>query len=168
MPEFPAEPVRDEVAQLLSHPLHFPDEFKRWMGDYITVNVPLIPFSHIFGSKVNIARSGNYVAASETPSVPGTYGDMTTVGPQITGLADGKYLFAYGFKSRGQGSLSFNGSTPEDDDSLEATESVPTTGRLIMKTLQNNDNNTVKVQYKGVRAFQDRWLMAIRVGSPGQ
>lgn len=167
MAEIPSEEVRDEAAALLSHPLHYPDEFKRWMSDFITTNIPMIPFSHIFGAKVNIARSGDYIATSETG--PGaSYGDCATVGPSLTGLADGKYLFAYGCKSRGVYSPSFNGSTPSDDDSVEANESNPNGGRMIIKTLENKDNNSVVMKYKTTRAFQDRWIVAIRIGAPGE
>src|SRR6187455_1616995 len=167
---FPAEHIRDEVAQLLSHPLHFPDEFKRWMGDYITVNVPMIPFSHIFGAKINIGRSGDYIETSETPSVTsgGLYWDLATVGPQILQLSDGEYLFAYGCNTRGQMSISFNGSTPEDDDSVQASGIATPTARLIQKSLKTDNNNTVVLKYKaGIRSFSARWLIAIRLGSPG-
>ena len=168
MASFPDEATRVEMEQLLSHPLHFPEEFKRWMGDFITTNIPMIPFSHIFGAKVNIARSGDYVATLET--IPaGTWVDCATVGPQITGLADGKYIIAFGHKSRGDCSLSYNGSTPLDDEGIFANESGPNSGRMVMKTLKNNDNNTICMKYtESGRQTEQRWLVCIRVGAPGE
>lgn len=162
----PDEETRDEAARLLSHPLHFPDEFKRWMGDFITTNIPMIPFSHIFGAKVNLAKSGDYIATAET--MPASYGDCATPGPLVTGLADGRYLIAYGHKARNRCAPSYNESTPIDDDANQGNESVPNTGRLIVKTLKNKDNNTVKLQYAGGGTTQDRWLVVIRVGDPGE
>ncbi len=166
MAEIPSEEVRDQAARLLSHPLHFPEEFKRWMGDFITTNIPMIPFSHIFGAKLNIARSGDYIATSQS-RVGAGYGDLATVGPQITNLADGKYLIAFGIKARQSASLSYNSSTPSDDDAINANESNPNGGRMIIKTLSNNNENTVCVKYKE-GTFQDRWLVVIRVGAPGE
>ncbi len=166
MASFPDEATRTEMEQLLSHPLHFPEEFKRWMGDFISTNIPMIPFSHIFGAKINIARSGDYISTSETKATTG-YGDLPTVGPQITGLADGKYLIAFGIKARQSASLSYNGSAPSDDDAINANESNPNGGRMIIKTLASNNNNTVCVKYKN-GTFQDRWLVVIRVGAPGE
>ncbi len=166
MAEFPDEETRQQIGELLSHPLHFPDEFKRWLGDFVSVNIPMIPFSHIFGAKVNLARSGDYIAASETKATSG-YGDLPTVGPQITNLADGKYLFAFGIKSRQKASLSYNGSAPSDEESITANESNPNGGRLLIKMLSNNNKNTVCVKYIN-GTFQDRWLVAIRLGAPGE
>lgn len=166
MSDFPDEATRAEVDVLLSHPLHFPDEFKRWLGDFVTTNIPMIPFSHIFGAKVNIAKSGVYIATAET--APATWGNCTTVGPEITGLADGRYVIAFGHRSRAEAAPSYNGAAPNDDDRIYANESGPATARLIVKTLQNNNNNSVLIQYQGSRTTQDRWLVVIRVGAPGE
>lgn len=164
----PEEPVRDEMAQLLSHPLQFPDEFKRWLGDYVATNIPMIPFGHIFGSRQNTARSGAYVAANETAST-GVYQDLTTVGPQITQIANGRYLVMYGCECRDRASISVNGATPSDDDSIWGEEAHPAAMRMKILSLTNNNQNTIKMQYKsGGRSFSHRWLAIMRLGSPGE
>ena len=168
MSDFPDEATRDEMAQLLSHPLQFPEEFKRWMSDFITTNIPMIPFSHIFGAKVNIAKSGDYISTEETIGA-GTWVDVATVGPQVTGLADGRYLIAFGHKGRGDASLSFNGATALDEDGIYANESNPNSGRMIVRSVQNKDNNSICMKYQeSGRSTRDRWLVVIRVGAPGE
>ena len=155
------------AASLLAEPLHFPDEFKRWMLDYFAVNPPQIPYSHIFGSRINLAREGNYVAAQESCASSATYVDLATVGPQLTNVADGKYLVMYGASSRGRTSISVNGAVPSDDDSVFGKEAVPSTGRMKIVTVKNNNQNSFKLQYKELRNFSRRWLTIVRIGAPG-
>ncbi len=162
-----SDEVRAEIELLLSHPLHFPDEFKRWMGDFVATNVPMIPFSHIFGSRVNIARSGNTIITAET-APGGTYGDMATVGPQITDIADGKYLLMYGARGRDRTSISVNGATAVDDDSIWGEEAGPSAGRMKIVSMNNDNLNTVCLKYKGSGTISHRWLTIMRLGSPGE
>lgn len=152
-------------APLVSEPLHFPQEFKNWLGDFVAVGIPMIPYSHIFGSHINIARSTVYVSTSESSTATG-YKDLATVGPQITNLADGKYLIAYGALGRDRTSISINGSTPSDDDSIFGHEFAPASAFMKIVSVQENNQNTLKVQYKGTRAFSNRWLFAMRIGAP--
>lgn len=158
------ESQREDLDKMLGNPILFPKEFKNWMMDFVAVNIPLIPFSHLFGSHVNIARSGNFVPTSESTASP-TYTDLATVGPQLQHLADGTYLIAWGVTSRQRASISVNGATPSDDDSLWATEMNPPGTRMKIVSMKNNNDNSVKIQYKS-GTFQDRWLTVIRIGAP--
>lgn len=162
----PSESDRDEAAKLLSAPLLFPDEFKRWLGDYVATNIPLIPYSHIFGARHNTARSGVSITASESTTSTTAYVDLTTDGPSITGIADGTYLVMYGVKTRSRASLSVNGSTPSDDDSIWGEEASPAAARMKIVSLNSDNTNTIKMQYKGTNAFSHRWLSIMRLGAP--
>lgn len=166
MSEIPSEPVRNEAATLLSHPLHFPDEFKRWLGDFVLTNIPMIPFGHIFGARQNTARSGDYVAASESTTST-SYTDLATVGPLIENIADGTYLLMYGVQCRAHASISVNGAAASDDDSIWGEEAAPAAGRMKIVSLKNNNANSVKMVYKD-GTFSHRWLVIMRLGSPGE
>jgi hypothetical protein len=154
-------------APLLSEPIHFPDKFKSWLLDYFAVNPPSIPFSHIFGSQLNLARSGDFVGTSQAGLSSTAYVDIATVGPQVTDVADGKYLVMYGAHCRDRTSLSVNGATPTDADSLYGKESTPPGARMKIVSVQNDNLNTFKLQYKGTRNFSRRWLTIVRIGAPG-
>lgn len=157
----------DKVGGLLKEPIHFPDEFKNWLTDYFAVNPPQIPFSQIFGSRLNIARSGQYIATAETGTSATAYADPATPGPEITGVANGKYLVAYGAHSRDRTSLSVNGATPSDDDAIFGLEYAPAAMRMKLVSVSSDHNNSFKLQYKGTRTFSKRWLTIFRVGAPG-
>jgi hypothetical protein len=166
MTDIPDETVRAESEMLLSHPLHFPDEFKRWLGDFVATNIPMIPFSHIFGARQNTARSGVYIPTSETTAVT-AYTNLATVGPEITLIADGTYLVMYGATCRARCSISVNGAVPVDDDSIWGEEQGPAAGRMKIISLKNNNQNTLRLQYKS-GTFSHRWLVIMRLGSPGE
>lgn len=168
MSEFPNESVRLAASSLMSHPLHFPDEFKDWMADMIAVNIPMIPFGHVFGSRINIARSGDYIVTSEACSTTATYSDLATVGPQIVNLSNGKYMIFYGCLTRGKMAPSINGAAPSDDDCIDANETIAPMSRAIVRSLTNNNVNTIKMQYKETQNFSHRWLVVVRIGAPGE
>ena len=142
----------------------FPDEFKRWLGDFFATNIPLIPYSHIFGSKQNTARSGVSVTASETTAST-AYTDLTTVGPEITNIADGTYLVMYGVQCRARASISVNGAAASDDDSIWGEEADPAAARMKIVSMSNNNSNSVKMVYKN-GTFSHRWLSIMRLGAP--
>lgn len=166
MPEIPDQAARDQFEKLLGAPILFPKEFKDWMADFVALNIPLIPFSHIFGAKINIARSGNFIATAEAGPSATAYGDCATVGPLLTGLADGSYLIVYGARGRDRTSISINGATAVDADSFYGTEAGPSSARMKISSLKNNDNNTITMKYKGTNTFALRWLIVIRLGAP--
>jgi hypothetical protein len=156
-----------EGSALLSEPIVFPDQFKNWLLDYFAVNPPQIPFSQIFGSRLNVARSGDFIATAEAGTSTTAYHDLATVGPLLENVADGKYLVTYGAHSRDSTSLSVNGSTPSDDDRIYGKEFAPAGVRSKIVSVSNNHENTFKLQYKGTRTFSRRWLTIVRIGAPG-
>lgn len=177
MSETPYEPMenaleeaqRDLLKKLLANPIEFPETFKRWVGDYFATNIPLIPYGNILGSKVNIAKSGDYIATNEGPATS-AYGNLATVGPSINGLADGVYVILWGANTTGGAheghmGISVNGDTPVDGEAAGSAYSIPIAwGRLV--TLSNKHNNTVVCKYKGgQQSWARRWIVAIRVAT---
>lgn len=179
MSETPQEPQggpldeqqRDLLKRLLANPIEFPDKFKQWIGDYFAMNVPLIPYSGLLGSRLNIAKSGDYIATTEGVGAS-AYGDIPggTVGPSILGLADGVYAVVWGATTTGGAhvgrmGVSVNGDTPVDGEAAgSADDQTISFGRLI--TLKNNNNSTIVCKYKGTQQnWGRRWIVVIRVAT---
>lgn len=159
-----SQEVRGAAEKVLGNPILFPDEFKTWLSDFVATNVPLIPFSHIFGARLNTARSGQYVATSES-TTSAAYTDLATVGPQVTNLSDGTYLIVYGAESRSRYSVSINGAAASDDDSIYCVEAVVPAARAKISSLKNNNANTICMKYIN-GSFKNRWMVVVRIGAP--
>lgn len=138
-----------------------------------------LPISQVVGFQQFTAEAATRINTSEN-TTSGTYADLATVGPSITGLADGKYVLFFGaaVASAGAGSVPFmgisvNGDTPSD---VEATQGSDTTfgtagSTAIIRTLSNGGNNTLTAKYKSSDgatscAFNRRWLIALRYANP--
>ncbi len=170
------EDDRAKVDTWLSSPLGFPSEFKTWILDHLAVNIPPIPVSQFVGFVQTKALYAD-IPTSEHLSIT-AYGDLATPGPEITRLANGRYVFFFGGFLTGVGgswdgymALSVNGATPSDNDAIFKT-SGSTFGwvgtMMVDKSLTSNDNNSVKALYKrsvGTATsphWGSRWLVAIR------
>lgn len=163
------EQERAILQKLLSNPLEFPKEFKEWVSDYFATNVPLIPYGTFLGSKLNIAKSGDYIATSQGPGGL-AYGDLATVGPSIIGIADGVYVVIWGATTTGgehpgNMAISVNGDTPVDSQSAGSAESQTiASSRLV--TLKNDNNSTIVCKYKGTQQnWGNRWIVLVRVAT---
>ncbi len=180
MPEIGAvdltEEDRGRIDNWLSSPIGFPDEFKDWLLDFLAVNIPPIPISQFVGF-VQTKAHYDAVPANEYLGIA-AYGDLATPGPQLTGLANGRYIFFFGGFLNGIGglwdgymALSINGATPSNSDALykDSGSSFGWVGTfMIDRSLASNDNNSVKALYKRTAgtisspSWGSRWLVAIR------
>lgn len=171
------------VKRILGNPAYFPEAFKSWVVQYMAVNQELIPRSLIQGSFFSSSNVAE-VATSESTS-SGSYTNLSTTGPELTGLSDGIYLLLFGSvvydvanSFSGNMSLSYNGSTAVDADSLSVAYTVSegaaveqlgvSASRAVLKTLENDNNNTVTAKYKSGGTTVDfyyRWLIALKVGN---
>lgn len=184
----PRAPIGEELTEgemkllkkLLSNWLLIPDAFKVAAADYVSQN-SLLPISQVQGFTQFVAQSDKILDGTNATTTSTTYTDLSTVGPQLTGLAAGQYLFFYGFTGGGTtgglityASLSFNGGSPSASDFAEVFSGPgPSVGSysvmgLTPKTLTGS-NNTVKMQYKtsgGTSSYANCWLTSLRVGNP--
>lgn len=170
---------RKALQRSLSFPEDLPPKFKSWLIDFIAVNIPQIPISQIVGFS-QFTATPSFIAPNEA-TMSQTYVDLATLGPQISGLADGKYLFLLAAQvvkgvvnDGGMASLSCNGSTPVDADSLilsdtSAVAQNTTVSRAVQKTLAGGGNNVVTMKYRTINAssisFANRSLIALRYGN---
>ena len=173
MSEILVEEERERLERLLSTPLLLPQEFKDWLIDLVERKTPMIPYTQILGARLNTAKSAQVINTSEITG-SGTYADLTTPGPLVENLVDGQFLILYGDNVGSAlplSSLSLNGSTPSDDDALARTGANGTVGssafRGVIKTAKNDNQNTIKMQYKttggGGPAWSRRWMALFRV-----
>ena len=172
MPDPLTEADKESLTKLLGSPLDFPQPFKDWLQDYVALQLPLIPYKNFLGAKLNIAKSSAYIAASEG-TLSATYTDLTTVGPTITGLVDGQYVFLYGAHVNANDlawfSISINGAAASDDQGA-MTSWQATLVRAHLATVKNANSNSVQMKYRNghggtTKSFSNRWLAAIRVAT---
>ena len=177
---FLSQEERSVLQRMLGFPEDIPDVFKSWLIDFMAVNIPQIPISQIVGFSQFTAIPSSVGQVDSTTST--AYVDLANVGPMISGLSDGKYIFIYSCVIRkgalnggGRASISINGSNPSDDDSIQlkdlnAIEQDTTVSRAVHKTLSGGGNNIVKMKYRtfaglSTVTFYNRSLVSLRYGN---
>lgn len=171
-----SEGDRDRTNRFLSSPLEFPGAFKTWLLDYLAQNIPPIPVSQMLGFVQTRAYVADPVPTQES-TASSSYVQLSTVGPKLTGLADGSYVVfhgcefvsADGFSAKGWEALSLNGAAPVDAKAnrcfLGGTRR-DTSFRGESVTLAAGGNNSIEALYRsslGIPAFLRRWMLAIRI-----
>lgn len=160
--------------RLFANVLRFPKEFKTWLADYVALNIPDIPVSQLIGFSGFTVKVATRVNTSET-TTSATFTDLATVGPQLTGLADGQYMFVAAcsiLSSTGQDTFAgvkVNSTDPADADCAVLLASGANLGiTFVSATLAAGGNNTVKVVYRtagGTATFARRQLVGLRFGN---
>lgn len=175
----------ETLEGVLRTPILFPDEFKTWLTDWITINLPYIPISQVMGYKGTLANSSvvNTADTANSSWAPErAWVGLQTPGPQITGLADGEYFVSFGGHMRlpvndpaGAAEirigLSINGDDPSDYVWRGGGPERGYSGwrALPVDVKSGTDNNTLSLKYyydlsPGQSAiFEYRWLTALRI-----
>lgn len=164
---------RKQVERLLSDPSAFPREFKNWLPNYLEINPPLLPFSQIIGYNLNNAQY-SYVDISTTTTSTG-FGDGSSAGPTITGLADGKYLVVFGTSAKASVSshtvrmkVYANGSALGTADGAgTALTEFMSISQAVIGDLSNGGDNTLAGKFAvdvggETGTFHSRWIAALR------
>lgn len=175
------EEDRDRITSYLSNPMLFPQEFKTWLTDWLSVNIPDIPVSQIMGYQGTLANSQVLNVAEEGAGLDRTWQDLATVGPEITGLADGNYFAIFGAYvyrynaaggTQGQVGPSVNNADPTVYASGGSVTDTRWTFRwraapISVKGLDNN--NSVRLKYwwdnggGSTAGFDNRYLTILRI-----
>jgi hypothetical protein len=109
----------------------------------------------VIGFQQFVGQPAADVLADES-TTSATFGDLVTVGPSLSGLADGKYLLALGaagYYSAGVAfgfvSPSFNGDAAVTTDGcyLNAVTQPVSGSRVLAKTFRAGGNNSVVLKY---------------------
>jgi hypothetical protein len=155
-----------------------------FLGDlsaYFTQNPFPVPISQVSGFEATTPYQAPTIAAEETTS-SNTYVDLTTLGPQLTSVPDGKYVIHFGSAAsisstttRARMGIQINAATV--DNSQAGFCSTTTRCGISFATLQTvsggTSGNTITCKYaigagaSGASAtFGARWLLALRVSGP--
>lgn len=173
------EEVSAQIQKYLGEPLFFPDAFKKWLTDWAATNIPQIPITQVLGFSMFQPQSAS-VSANEATTAANPV-DLATRGPEITGLADGQYLVFHGCSiSAATSTLTIGFETLTIND-VTAGENTGNRGQVnpgqwisVMRadkvTMQNNDNNGIRMQYGQIEAhpkvaFLNRWMLVLRLSS---
>lgn len=89
----------DAKKAAFEHPMFVPDAFKAWLED-----MALRWSTDLFSSQIQGLRGARWKTAApvvdpEVCNDTSSWSDITTVGPIITGLSDGIWLFIYGYEA---------------------------------------------------------------------
>jgi len=162
---------RQQIKDYLSHPILFPADFKNYVADYVTTNIPKISVQQILGFELWQIKSAAEILTQE--SVASTaYVNMATVGPEITNLSPGFYIVIWGCNTPYTGNtndgymgISINGDTPTT--SREAFSTGGAFGSAALLDLTNTSPITLTAKYKtalgSARNLRHRWMHAMKV-----
>lgn len=168
----------EEIKTLLSSPLTLPQEFKDWLPDWLATNLPPIPVSQLLGYRGLRYRYDVTVTRDNVTTPEHVWTALPTAGPEITGMADGKYWAAWGYHAPGEHAgmseqymgLSINGADPTKYCKTITQDTGKTVWRADVFDVKNGlDNNTVTAEYQfalagGAEAqFQRRWMILLRI-----
>jgi len=150
-----------------------------FLGNNLALMIPNI--DQVPGYQAQTPYQAPPIAAEET-TTSNTYTNLTTPGPLLTGLPDGKYTITWGASAkissattRARMSVSLNGGAV--DNTLQAYTS--NTGGMTgisfstSQTLQGQSGgNSIRCMYaqgssgSATATFGSRWLIAIRISGP--
>lgn len=148
-----------------------PKDFLTYLKERMTIDPALIPIGQVVGFTQFTAQTSTVLAGEATASA--TYVDLGTVGPTVTGLADGRYLLIYGagaIKAASGSALmsvEVNGVAASNDDAVQIQNTTYVTGTYaVAKTLDAGGLNTVVAKYAstagGSCEFNRRFLIALK------
>lgn len=167
--------------EYLKKPILFPTEFKEWVSDWFSTNVPKIHVSQIFGFKLQSVKSAVPVAGTLTTANTASFVDLGA--NPLDGLANGFYVVFFGAQSGfatsavtamgnyiGPSSvlvgISVDGAAVSDYCSIAGGAN----GRLVLLDLTSGDNtHSIALRFKsglgaGTTAlFAQPFLHAIKV-----
>jgi hypothetical protein len=163
--------IREEIRQYLQDPLGFPEEYKGWLPEWITQAGIDIPIGQVIGFPGFTAQAATRISVSEGTG-SASYTDLATVGPTLTGLADGQYVVFFGAAAVTTSGVCFmaiaeNGAAASDSQSAQfATTTGGVSGAAAyLTTLAAAGNNSLEAKYRttaGTGTFNHRWLIALK------
>lgn len=157
--------------------LYIPKTFETWMTDRVAVAGLDIPIGQIVGFTQYTAQFDSKQDASIETTTSATYTDLATVGPTLSGIPDGKYVFVYGCSmkisaasSGAEMTIQVNSTVPSTDADAAETQQTQFTSAasFALKTLSSGGNNTVTAKYRassGTGSFYRRRLIGLRIGN---
>ena len=140
-----------------------------------------LPISQVVGFSQFTAQYAT--VGTEEAITSSSFSNLATVGPELTNLPPGKYLFLFGAALEGRPtdnatiawmSLSFNGSTAQESDGIRQQGALAIPASRATITTLRSASNTVTAKYKwtssGTPASNPtasyRWLVSLKYANP--
>lgn len=156
-------------AAAADRPDLIPQTFLAYLVDYIQTNAQIVA-SQIAGTILTSITPASSVTAAESTTAT-AYGDLATVGPNLTALAAGRYIVLQGAQAKISSSadqafmsVAVNGTASDNDAAVTANVDPASIATLSLQSL-TAQSNTIKAQYRvngGTGTFGQRKLIAIR------
>lgn len=166
-----------EIEKMLGSPMALPSDFTSWWVEWLAGELQPQVLA-LGGAALIFFRSATVIATPESTTST-TYTDLSTVGPQLTGLSNGRWLFFWGCNHEASGGATIcymaidAGGGPSDDyaarmRTVQDGDIAPGMYAQLV-TLTGNDNNTVTAKYRKLSGstpiFRERWLVGVRLGN---
>lgn len=163
---------RQQITDYLSHPILFPHEFKSWISDYVSMNIPKITVNQILGFELWQIKSAPEITATELCTST-SYTNLATVGPEINNLSPGFYIVIWGGNTPYTGNsnnvtmgVSINGAAPTSSAEI-ISDAGAFGGAALLDLTQVAAPITLTAKYKCElttgRNIRYRWMHALRV-----
>ena len=178
-PDYLTEEERSTRARALTSPEDFPERFGAWLKEYVALNGK-VNTHQIEGLSLRRPRSAD-VLTNENKTFSSTYGDLATVGPELTDLGRGTYLVMFGAEVLHQEadvetsmSISINGATALSADGVTYSTSSNSNRYPLRRYIVLDlplPSNSILCKYRRIGSgatgadFRNRYLTAIRVGN---
>lgn len=166
-----------DIEKMLGSPLALPSSFTTWWVDWLAGE--LSPMVLQLGGAAQLFFHAAPTVATEESTSSGSFVNLATTGPVLSGLSNGRWLFFWGFNLEavtgtptGIMGLDVNGGGADANNVARAFGQVE--GDFIpgvyaqLISILGNDNNTVTAKYAalgGTPYFRHRWLVGVRVGN---
>lgn len=167
---------RSQLLAALADPMfNVPKDFLTWILDKVAVSGLNLPIGQIVGFSQFVIQEATEIGGNET-TTSGSYTDLATVGPTLSGLPDGKYALFFGATVSSSSSgisaymgLELNGTGPTTSTQLISSAAVPVQAMRVSVATLSSGNNDVTVKYKtdlGVTGtYGNRYLYALKIAN---
>lgn len=166
------------LSAAMRNPNLIPSDFMSYLVDYIQTQRLIIPVGQVFGFQQTKPNSDAIQTQESTTS--GSYTDLATVGPTISGLSAGTYVVIFGAyivtnttSTAGYMSVASDTQAAADSHSIHGVGGLTvaySAATAFVITLSQTGGNTLTAKYKSsdgttVCNFGNRWMVALRVSS---
>ena len=169
---------RQFMQRLFSFPEDFPPKFRSWVEQHLAVNGSFTR-GQVEGLTQFDPRAATPIAGLNESTTSTTYTNLTTVGPELTGIGKGDYLLLFGSQvvtanngEVGLVSVSINGVAAADSDALIVGSPGSTINASSMRVVAKElalASNSITMKYRSSLGnavfFQNRWLFALKTGN---
>lgn len=174
----------DQIERFLRDP-SMSKALESWIQDWVAGHLMATPITQLLGHSSTTFRIAASVS-TEHSTTSATFVDLTSVGPTLSQLANGRWLAFWGCLVRDSGGVEVDAAMGISLNAGAASDTHAAHGRIAANgrsgvgyarhfgvfgapALTSAHNNELKAKYRrasgsGTPNFSNRWLVAIRTG----